>query len=428
MRRLALHAAVALAGAPLHRALPGAGGRAAAADRLGALAAEALGGVLRAAWPAGPSAAWLRAHGGRAFAPEGFHAELAADARRPYFEGWYYRAALRPGNRSLAFVPGLYRPAGGGGFCFVMVADSAAAPARRARLYRYPLGSCGATAPRAGDGAWAFAVGPSYFSAAGLRVDLAAGSGGALGCETSGGERGAGCGTVRGALRHGPLQPLRPSLLYPSAMGWFEYLPEWALPCRHGVLSLAHAVRGELAVDGAPPAALAGRGYLEKDWGAAFPRAWLWLQCNTLQPPRARPRPAALLLSVAELPFPLPRWNLTSVHGLLAILWVPRERGGGGETWRFATYTGARLASLAAGRQAVEVVLRSATHSLRVTAARAPGTATARLWGPAERGFVPFIDEALDAAVSVELRRVADGSLVYAARGEGGALEDMLSG
>ena len=100
------------------------------------------------------------------------------------------------------------------------------------------------------------------------------------------------------------------------------------------------------------------------------------------------------------------------------------------------------------------VVLRTATHSLTVTARRRPlpnaaaapqdagsdsettrdSTEPARiappvvtkLWGPTRSGFVQFIDEILDAEVSLELRRVSDGAIVYAARGDNGGLELML--
>ncbi len=97
----------------------------------------------------------------------------------------------------------------------------------------------------------------------------------------------------------------------------------------------------------------------------------------------------------------------------------------------------------------VTVVLRTATHSLAVAARRrqtlnSAGTLPdsgnsgsrsfeqgaapllAKLWGPTKSGFVQFIDEILDAEVSIELRKVSDGALVYAASGSNGGLELML--
>ena len=96
----------------------------------------------------------------------------------------------------------------------------------------------------------------------------------------------------------------------------------------------------------------------------------------------------------------------------------------------------------------VTVVLRSATHSLAVvahrrrfvnvadsdadsgrgsrSAERVASPLLAKLWGPTTSGFVQFIDEILDAEVSLELRKVSDGTLIYAASGSNGGLELML--
>ena len=46
------------------------------------------------------------------------------------------------------------------------------------------------------------------------------------------------CGSVAGELRHHSLRPVPASLLAPDVMGWLAYLPGFALPCRHGIVSL----------------------------------------------------------------------------------------------------------------------------------------------------------------------------------------------
>lgn len=236
--------------------------------------------------------------------------------------------------------------------------------------------------------AGAFVVGPNRFSAAGVSVQLDGHD--ALSCEVSGdvaaawpGKRNqqgkGGCGSVIGELIHSSIQPVQPSLLAPDVMGWLAYLPGFALPCRHGVVSLGHDVAGTIAVDAGPISDILGHGYLEKDWGTVFPKRWLWLQCNTFR----RSRGASLLLSIAELPLPAPQLPLTSFEGLLALLWVPSPTVGtnpgggdgddGGQLWRFTTYTGARVDSLSFDKAAgtTQIVLRSATHSLTVSAHRA---------------------------------------------------------
>ena len=501
-------------------------------DRFCALVCEAMCGAMGAVagqvvsvsggWAGGPSAGWLRAQGGGGpaallFRPEGYHDDAAAAAAGRYFEGWYYKAVLEPdGERSLVFIPGVLLEPGGdgkesGGFGFVIVVDSAAAAPQRARLFRYPANATGPAEPQAGEGDWAFTVGPNRFSAARATVQLDGRS--ALSCEVSGSSSArevllehskwqGDCGTVIGELVHHNIQPVAPSILNPDVMGWLAYLPHAALPCRHGVVSLGHDVSGSIAVNGGAPVAVRGRGYLEKDWGTVFPRRWLWLQCNaffrtTLGGEAAagaaagertsggeepvgttrrnhdddrseQKRSASLLLSIAELPFPAPQLELTTFQGLLAVLWIPspsstsssasssgsgrsgdesptdgraesqqlqqqqQEEEEDGELWRFATYNGGRVHSLVFDKAAgtAHIVLRTATHSLTVTARRATPRnghppLLAELWGPTAQGFVKFIDEILDAEVEFELRRVSDGALLYAASGEHGGLELM---
>ena len=247
-----------------------------ALDRLCARVCESLYALVGSV-TLGPSPRWLRAHAGLLVRPEGYHSDAAsAAAPGQYFEGWYYKAVLGDhgegyGQRSIVFIPGvLHEPAGGDGFGFVIAVDSAAPPSRRARLFRYPKNATGPASPRLHEGDWAFVVGPNRFSAAGATVRLDIRD--AVSCEVSGDEFGtrlgdessplqeyltnrAGgveCGAIMAELTHHHLQPLPPSLAAPDAMGWLAYLPNGALPCRHGVVSMAHRVVGTLVVDGAP--------------------------------------------------------------------------------------------------------------------------------------------------------------------------------
>ena len=224
-----------------------------ALDKLCALVCESMYGLFGVV-ALGPSAAWLRDNGGLIVHPEGYHSGSAATAALTgqYFEGWYYKAVLEvPTQRSVVFIPGvLHGPMIGDGFGFVIAVDSTSAPSRRARLFRYPRNVTGPAVPRAGEGEWAFTVGPNRFSATGVAVDLDERL--ALSCEVSSDvgrlqqdaslateERTSSsdsqCGTIVGELKHYELQPLSPSLAAPDAMGWLAYLPNAALPTWHRI-------------------------------------------------------------------------------------------------------------------------------------------------------------------------------------------------
>ena len=70
------------------------------------------------------------------------------------------------------------------------------------------------------------------------------------------------------------------------------------MECYHGVLSFDHAIHGALAVNGREHDFGRGRGYIEKDWGQAFPAAWVWFQTNHFSEPGV-----CLTASVAIIPW-----------------------------------------------------------------------------------------------------------------------------
>ena len=108
-------------------------------------------------------------------------------------------------------------------------------------------------------------------------------------------------------------------------MGWYAWVP------LHGVLPRRRqprprAGRAASSIDGQAVDFTGGRGYTEKDWGRAFPAAYVWCQSNHF----ARPG-TSLTASVAIIP-----WLRTAFPGFIVGLWHE------GMLYRFATYTGAR--------------------------------------------------------------------------------------
>ena len=141
-------------------------------------------------------------------------------------------------------------------------------------------------------------------------------------------------------------------------MGWYAYVP--FMECYHGVVSFDHSIKGTLEVDGTRVDYTGGRGYIEKDWGQSFPKAWIWMQSNHFATAGT-----CVTASVAVIP-----WLGSAFNGFIAGLW---HRG---RLYRFATYTGAKLE-----RQEVtdrQVVLHYVDHRrdgyrLEIEATRASG-------------------------------------------------------
>ena len=125
---------------------------------------------------------------------------------------------------------------------------------------------------------------------------------------------------VRGEVRYGPFAPLGSDI-----MGPFRFFP---MECRHGVLSMAHSLRGSVTVGGHLYDFDGGLGYAETDSGTSFPRSYLWMQCNDF------PEPCSLMLAIARIPF----CGFAFRGCICAILYRGKE-------YRLATYRGVRICS-----------------------------------------------------------------------------------
>ena len=90
-----------------------------------------------------------------------------------------------------------------------------------------------------------------------------------------------------------------------------------------------------------------GRGYIEKDWGMTFPRAYIWMQSNHFQ--RAG---VSLTASVATIP-----WLTGWFRGFLVGLLVE------GILYRFTTYLGSKINQLSVNDRFVTWSLQGSSKS-----------------------------------------------------------------
>jgi hypothetical protein len=161
------------------------------------------------------------------------------------------------------------------------------------------------------------------------------------------------------------------------------------LECYHGVLSFDHALAGTLERTGEPISFDGGRGYLEKDWGRAFPSGYVWVQTNHF----ARPG-TCLTGSIAVIP-----WLRGEFRGFIVGV---RHAG---DLYRFATHTGARTTSLDIDDDHVRWALRSPRGAtLALVAERRRG---GLLHAPVRTQMHRRVEETLDARVSVRLADAA---------------------
>ena len=79
-------------------------------------------------------------------------------------------------------------------------------------------------------------------------------------------------------------------------MGPYSFVP--FMECNHGILSMDHALKGELLVNEVHTNLDGGPGYVEKDSGRGFPRGYVRAQSNHFSE-----EGTSISASVAEIPW-----------------------------------------------------------------------------------------------------------------------------
>ena len=306
--------------------------------------------------------------------------------RKRYFEGWYFKHVAADRGAVFAFIPGISLSPRGS-TAFVQLIDGATG---RTRWFPYPLDAFSYSRDE-----FVISVGENRFSLRGIDVRLRDGE-----------------GEVEAHLAYSGITPLPFSLGSPGIMGPYAYVP--FMECYHGVGSLDHRVDGDVHIGNRRFDFAAGRGYLEKDWGRSMPLAWIWAQANGYAGPGS-----CILFSLARIP-----WLGRSFPGFFALLAEGNAgrrdgttAGGAPAIHRFASYTGARVASAELRGRDLFVVVRDRRCVLHLHAERShEGVLLAPVDGAMERR----IAESIDARISVRLEDTSGRTLFEGSGGSAG--------
>ncbi len=278
------------------------------------------------------------------------------------FEGWYVKIVSPDLSQRWAVIPGIFHGLNGDDEAFVQVLDGRTG---RSWYHRFDPAEFHAAADR-----FDVRVGPNRFTADRIQLDLE---------------------QLRGQLRiTSPLDPWPVRPWSPGVMGWYAWVP--AMECYHGVVSFGHSLAGTLDVEGSEVNFDGAHGYIEKDWGSAFPAGYLWAHSNSFTNTRA-----SLMASVALIP-----WRGREFRGFIVGLRTGRE------LYRFATYTGARSVSLDVDDSHVTWTLQSRSWpgkpplTLRLKADRVAG---GLLHAPIRTEMHRRVEETLDSKIHVHLTR-----------------------
>jgi len=249
---------------------------------------------------------------------------------KKYFEGWYYKVVNAEETKAFAFIPGIAMDEAGNKQAFIQVLDG---KKKTAEYHRF---DSTLFLPKPKE--FFVAIDKNNFSEKKLVIDLPG---------------------TKGELNFTGIIPWPKPFYSPGIMGPYAFAP--FMECYHGIVSMDHAINGELEIQGEKINFDNGRGYIEKDWGRSFPSAYFWLQTNHFSEPGI-----SLKASVAKIP-----WIRNSFTGFIAGVWVKDK------LIRFTTYNKSVLQKSFADKEKVELVMENGNYTLEVLASRDNATALA---------------------------------------------------
>ena len=295
--------------------------------------------------------------------PELYH---GAWLKPPFFEGWYFKMVSSDRKHAFAIIPGVFRKKEAAeSHAFVQILDGNSG---NVQVFEFPFSDF-----HIQDKQFDLAIKDNHFSRQGLTLTLAD----------------ANC-SVRAELRFGqgkawPVRSLSPGVM--GFFGWFNWME-----CYHGILSFDHALQGWLEFNGEKIDFTDGRGYIEKDFGKAFPQSWLWLQTNSFSEPGT-----SLSASVAIIPLGALRFK-----GVIVGLWHQSR------LYAFTTYNLAKVLKFDLTEDHAFLHLRHGRYTLEVDAHKAEGGV---LQAPVPGGMDRRITESLQSTARVTLKE--RGKLIF---------------
>lgn len=299
-----------------------------------------------------------------------------------YFEGWYYKLVSEDQKYTLAFIPGVSinreDP-----HAFIQVFISQTTDRDTILIIHYFRFNSDDF--EYGHHDFYVRLGANYFSKERISIDLSSTQ-----------------IKVFGSITIKNLTPIHKNVFSPNIMGFFGYLS--FMECYHGVISMTHQLDGILKINDTPISFNQGKGYIEKDWGKSFPRAYVWMQSNHFKNPKT-----SFMFSYADIPF-------TGLYfkGLIANLLYE------GKEYRFATYNFSKVNREVIKDNQVHYILKKGRYQLDIVG---KSTTQIGLASPLNGMMINQIKEGLSG--HIELKLYKGKKLIFIDKGLHAGIEIM---
>ncbi len=307
--------------------------------------------------------------------PDLYHGRIG----KTFFEGWYFKLVDASRRQVFAFIPGVsFSPDPRHSHSFIQIVDG------KKTLYwyeKYPVESFTAESRR-----FSTAIQGNQFSFRELRLNIQRPS-----------------VKIKGEVAFDNLLKWPDTFFNPGSMGFYNYILK--MQCYSQVCALDFDLEGSLVINGEKMDFSGGRGYIEKNWGSAFPYSWVWIQCNHFQKERA-----SVTCSLAHIPF-----LFTSFRGFLIGLYI------GKDFYEFTTMNRSNVELIQKDSDVI-MTIRNARHTLTLE------TCTEKekfilLNGPKEGKMIPLVQENLQGTVRLELKENHSSKVVFVDEGTCAGIE-----
>ncbi len=311
--------------------------------------------------------------------PEYFQGKRRKDK---YFEGWYYKLVSGDENETLALIPGIsMNTADPHAFIQIFISHrDTKGISLKTHYMRYDLNQF----TYGHDQFW-IQIGESKFSKD--SIDLSIND---LNIK------------LTGHIHLNELTPIRKTLFMPNIMGFFGYFK--FMECYHGVISMSHQTQGKLLINQRSIDFDSGKGYIEKDWGKSFPRAYVWLQSNHFQNAET-----SLMFSYADIPF----IGLYFKGLIVNLIYQQKE-------YRFATYNNAKVIEEHIEKTHAYYLIKKGKYKLEIDA---KSDHEIGLASPKNGQMIEQIKEGLSGTIKIKLFK--HNELIYADEGQHAGIEIM---
>ena len=188
---------------------------------------------------------------------------------------------------------------------------------------------------------------------------------------------------IRGTVNFKNILKWPDTLLNPGSMGFYNFIPN--MQCYSQVCVMDMDLEGYLNIDGKEIDFNQGKGYIEKNWGKAFPYSWIWIQSNSFSQDKT-----SLSCSLAHIPF-----SFFSFRGFLIGLYVD------GTFYSFTTINRSQIQVQQRGSD-VAIQTENSHYSLKMKT-RTFSENFMLLNGPRDGKMIPLVQENLQGEVDVVL-------------------------